>query len=410
MSGLGARGSGLGTRRTRLETVTLPETRTSAPARTPSPEPPSPEPRLEHPGHFAFRNPGSPAGRGSGNRFPCAPAAAAPSFAAGLAQPGGGRRGGTGFRHAKCGGCGRTAADRRRARRMLTPEAKASSPRWKAGISVCSLSSFRSRCRERPRHRRAAPRQRPGHPRDPPFSERAGAAERLAAMGHPAALARDAAILRQGRRRPDRQPGRGHVGLRLRPPRRTRRAAAEPFPLSRFTDRRGDGSGLQAPVGRRDLWRHRDPVPAVQHPLSALRRLPADAQADRRGRHGRDDSRPAELLADRIARRRIHQCHDDAVRGCAVAVLGEGAARRARHPDQAAAAHRRARRAHRPAEERRVTAVCRNGGGGARPATTPDRRWRRSRRAAAAPSSVRAPGRCSARKSTSRSSRRGRGS
>ena len=146
--------------------------------------------------------------------------------------------------------------------------------------------------------------------------------------------------------------GIGHRGVRLRAGRRKRRTGAEPVPLSGFADRRGDGSGLQAPVGRRDLSRHRHPVPAVQYALSALRRVRADPPGDRGGRHGADDSRPVELLADRIGRRGIHQCHDDAVRGCAVEVLGEGTARCARHSDEAAAAARRAGRARRPAEGR----------------------------------------------------------
>ena len=273
MSGLGARDSGLGARGSRLGPRRLgPETRAPEP-RAPSPEPRAPSAPAILPSEIRGPEPAGGAGTGFRARLR---AAAHRSRRGVLSRPGvGGVRPGSAMQNVA------VAVERRLTGAVpgvcLRPEAKASSPRWKAGISVCSLSSFRSRCRERPCHRRTAPRQRPGHPRGPPLSQRAGAPERLAALGHPAALARDAPILRQGRRRRDRQPRRGHVGLRLRAARRARRAAAEPFPLSRFADRRRDGSGLQARVGRRDLWRHRDPVPAVQHALSALRRVPADA-------------------------------------------------------------------------------------------------------------------------------------
>ena len=53
-----------------------------------------------------------------------------------------------------------------------------------------------------------------------------------------------------------------------------------------YRDARTDGvmEAVFERVGaRRDLRRHRHPVPAVQHALSALRRLPRDAAADRRG-------------------------------------------------------------------------------------------------------------------------------
>ena len=68
---------------------------------------------------------------------------------------------------------------------------------------------------------------------------------------------------------------------------------------------------------------HRHPVPALQHALSA--RTPRAASTPRL--HRRRDSvrhhpRPAELLADRRAARRIHQRDDDADRRCADAELG----------------------------------------------------------------------------------------
>ena len=148
-----------------------------------------------------------------------------------------------------------------------------------------------------------------------------------------------------------------------------------------YRDSRTDGvmeAVFKRVSGRRDLWRHRHPVPALQHPVSALRRVPADAAADRRGDTRRDDSRPAQLLADRIAGRRIHQRHDDAVRGCADAVLGDAScSTQLGIADAAAAADRRAWHAGRPAAGRRVADAWPARRSSRRPATTPARRSRR---------------------------------
>ena len=67
-------------------------------------------------------------------------------------------------------------------------------------------------------------------------------------------LERDVAPPRQHRRR--------HVGLRLRPARRARRAARQPVSLSRHADRRHHGGRLRAGSARADLRDHRHPVPA----------------------------------------------------------------------------------------------------------------------------------------------------
>ena len=77
-------------------------------------------------------------------------------------------------------------------------------------------------------------------------------------------------------------------------------------------------TATRAPTGRwRRSWRrvprgadlrdHRHPVPAVQHAVSALRGCQRDAAADRRRRRLWHDPRPAELLADRRAARRVHR-------------------------------------------------------------------------------------------------------
>ena len=191
-------------------------------------------------------------------------------------------------------------ADRRRARRMLYRRTRTalrrpcdcqrlqhtgpprglarrlSDPRSKAGISVCSLSSIRSRCRERPRHCRAAARRRPGHPRDPPLSERAGAAERLAAVGHPPALARDAPIASTRSTAP------GSTASASTPGAATTRCSASAANLLQnpyhYRDSRTDGvmEAVCKRVPADEIYGdHRHPVPAVQHAVSALRRVPA---------------------------------------------------------------------------------------------------------------------------------------
>ena len=283
-------------------------------------------------------------------------------------------------------------------------EAQASDPRWKAGISVCSLSSIRSRCRERPCHRRPAARGRPGHPRGPPLSERAGAAERLAAVGHPAALARDAPVLRQASTAPGSTasastPGAATyalLGERGEP-------GPEPVPLSRFAHRRGHGRGLQA--GVRPTRSMASPASSSCRSTRSISSTPraSDAQADRR----RVDTVVTipDLLnywLTGIARRRIHQRHDDAVRGCADAVLGEGRCSTALDiptrllppivepgPCVGRLQGRRVRRRFAGHAGRRAGVPRHRIGGGVG-----------RRPAAAAPSSARAPGRCSARKST----------
>ena len=90
----------------------------------------------------------------------------------------------------------------------------------------------------------------------------------------------------------------------------------------RRTTRR-DGSGVRARQPRPDLRDHRHPVPADQHALSALRRLPPDAGPDRCRARARHHSRPAELLAHGHVDLRVHRGDDDPVHRCANADVGD---------------------------------------------------------------------------------------
>ena len=133
-SGLGSSERGLGGSRPGPR----PSPRTRLPSSRREPAAPSSrasglQPRASPARHFAFRNPGPPSRPGAPEPVSVRACGCRPSFAAGVAQPAGGRRGPTGFRHAKCGGCGRTAADRRRARRMLTPGSAGFQPTLESG-------------------------------------------------------------------------------------------------------------------------------------------------------------------------------------------------------------------------------------------------------------------------------------
>ena len=114
-----------------------------------------------------------------------------------------------------------------------------------------------------------------------------------------------------------------------------------------YRDARTDGVMAGGLRSRRRATRsttHRHPVPAVQHALPALRRVPRDAAADRR-RRTRSATIPDLLnywLTGRAARR-VHQRDDDAVRRRADAELGDRTcSTRLDLPDAAAAAARRA--------------------------------------------------------------------
>ena len=118
---------------------------------------------------------------------------------------------------------------------------------------------------------------------------------------------------------------------------RTRITIATRAPTASWTTR------LAARAARRDLRDHRHPVPAVQHALPALRRLPRDAAAARRR------ATAFVTIPDLFnywltgeLRCRVHQRHDDAVGRRADADVGDRPAERARHADAAAAAARRA--------------------------------------------------------------------
>ena len=311
------------------------------------------------------------------------------------------------FRYAKCTGSCAMTRDTARRRRMLyrrhahrlwrpcavSPSSirtrreglarRLSDPRAKAGISVCSLSSIRSRCRERPCDCRPAARGRPRHPRNPSLSERAGAPERLAAVGHPAALARDA----RGRSSGSTASSIDSVGVDT--------WGCDYALLGEH------GNLLQNPYHYRDARTDGvmdavfERVPAdeiyaitgIQFlPFNTLYQLYAACQATPKLIDAASTMLTIPDLLNYwltgIAGRRVHQRDDHPVRGRADAVLGDRAALGARHSDAAAPAARRSR------------APCSGGCARTSAARWPARRWwrrrattpgRRSRRSPAAP-------------------------
>ena len=139
---------------------------------------------------------------------------------------------------------------------------------------------------------------------------------RHVAVGHPASVARGQAWPRGRSRHPAGERRRRCVGCGLRAPRRARKPPGESLSLPGRQEHRNDGGGLRARESRKDLRRHRHSIPSDQHSLPAVRCVPLDAEARRRGELARDDSRPVQLLAERRARLRVHGCDDDAVCRC----------------------------------------------------------------------------------------------
>ena len=135
-----------------------------------------------------------------------------------------------------------------------------------------------------------------------------------------------------GRRQQPRQPRRRHLGMRLRAARRARRAGREPVSLSRFAHQRRDGGRVASASAATRSMAYRHPVPAVQHALSALRGVPADAGADRRRRALVTIPDLLNYWLTGALTAEYTSGDDHAVRRCADAHLGQGACSRDRLP------------------------------------------------------------------------------
>ncbi len=91
-----------------------------------------------------------------------------------------------------------------------------------------------------------------------------------------------------------------------------------------YRDSRTNGvmeAGLRKSLPRANLFHHRSPIPAVQHALPTLCRVPRNAEANRRRKRIGHHSRPVQLLAHRQSLLRIHQCHHHADARCANAIV-----------------------------------------------------------------------------------------
>ena len=207
----------------------------------------------------------------------------------------------------------------------------------------CSFPRDRSRRGERTRDARPLALRRAVARRSVPLPERAGARQRLAALGHPSSLARDPA---RSRSQP---PTAGPTASASTPGAATTRSSTRAAISSRSritiatsgptASWKRSGSACRA---KRSI---RSPASSFSSSTRSISSTPRAGRPRRLidvGRLVRHDSRSAELLDDRRAARRVHDGDDDAVRGCEDARLGERAAVGSRDSDAAAAADDRA--------------------------------------------------------------------
>src|ERR1019366_5993216 len=149
-----------------------------------------------------------------------------------------------------------------------------------------SLSSHRSRRRERTRSARQPLRRQAFRGGTPPLPEYPGPRTGRALLGHPAPVARDPA--RHQCRRPRTQTHAGrhrhrYLGRGLRTAGLRRPADRYPAPLPRRAHQRRDGQAFRSGAARPGFRLHRHTVHAAQHAVSVVCHAPLRIEAAPRG-------------------------------------------------------------------------------------------------------------------------------